>query len=72
MEIVIMHPKNQEQLAALKAVAKAMKVDFEIDNPGCKPDHNPNALTAKTIADTRNGKGVGASIKNVKEFIDSL
>jgi len=30
METVIMHPKNDEQLSALKAFAKALKVDFEI------------------------------------------
>jgi len=29
METVIMHPKNKEQLSALKAFAKALKVDFE-------------------------------------------
>jgi hypothetical protein len=29
METVIMHPKNSEQLSALKAFAKALKVDFE-------------------------------------------
>jgi hypothetical protein len=32
METVIMHPKNKEQLNALKAIAKALKVDFETDN----------------------------------------
>jgi hypothetical protein len=32
METVIMHPKNKEQLDALKAVAKALKVAFETDN----------------------------------------
>ena len=32
----------------------------------------PNALTAKTIKDARNGKGVGEPIKNVRSFIDSL
>ncbi|MDB5087714.1 MAG: hypothetical protein JWR09_1708, partial [Mucilaginibacter sp.] len=26
-----MHPKNKEQLSALKAVAKALKVDFETE-----------------------------------------
>ncbi len=26
-----MHPKNKEQLAALKAIAKALKVAFETD-----------------------------------------
>ncbi len=29
METVIMHPKNSEQLSALKAFAKALKVEFE-------------------------------------------
>jgi hypothetical protein len=29
METVIMHPQNKEQLSALKAFAKALKVDFE-------------------------------------------
>lgn len=29
METVIMHPKNEEQLSALKAFAKALKVDYE-------------------------------------------
>lgn len=34
METVIMHPKNKEQLSALKAFAKALKVDFETEkNP---------------------------------------
>ncbi|QPH38374.1 DUF2683 family protein [Pedobacter endophyticus] len=29
METLIMHPKTKEQLAALKAVAKALKVPFK-------------------------------------------
>jgi len=29
METVIVHPKNKEQLAALKAFIKALKLDFE-------------------------------------------
>jgi hypothetical protein len=29
METVIMHPKNSEQLSALKGFAKALKVEFE-------------------------------------------
>jgi len=31
METLIMHPKNKEQVAALKAIAKALKVTFESD-----------------------------------------
>jgi len=29
METVIVHPKNKEQLSALKAFVKALKMDFE-------------------------------------------
>ena len=32
-----MHPKTPEQLTVLKAVAKAMKVDFESDNSPYDP-----------------------------------
>ena len=28
METLIMHPKNKEQVTALKAIAKAFKIDF--------------------------------------------
>ena len=42
MGTVIMHPKNKEQLSALKAFAKALKVDFETE----KSPYNP-AFVAK-------------------------
>ncbi len=29
METIVMHPANKEQLAALKAIAKALKIPFE-------------------------------------------
>ncbi len=29
METVLIHPKNKEQLAAIKAFAKALKMEFE-------------------------------------------
>ena len=38
METVIMHPKNKEQLSALKAVAKALKVDFETEESPYNPE----------------------------------
>jgi hypothetical protein len=31
METLIMHPKNKEQSAALKAVAKALKIDYKTE-----------------------------------------
>lgn len=33
-----MHPKNKEQLSALKAFAKALKVDFETSKSPNNPD----------------------------------
>jgi hypothetical protein len=42
METVIMHPSSKEQLSALKAFAKALKVDFETS----KSPYNP-AFVAK-------------------------
>jgi hypothetical protein len=32
METLIMHPENKEQLNALKAIAKALKISVEITN----------------------------------------
>jgi len=36
-----MHPKNKEQLSALKAFAKALKVDFETE----KSPYNPTFVS---------------------------
>ena len=33
-----MHPKNKEQLSALKAVAKAFKIDFETEEGPYNPE----------------------------------
>lgn len=72
METVIMHPKNKEQLTVLKAFAKAVKVDFEIDNADCKLVHIPNTETIKAIEDARKGINMGKSIKDIKSFLKSL
>ncbi|SES29139.1 DUF2683 family protein [Pedobacter rhizosphaerae] len=31
METLIVHPKNKEQLSAIKAVMKALKIDFKAE-----------------------------------------
>ena len=38
METLVMHPQNKEQLSALKAFAKALKVDFETEKSPYNPD----------------------------------
>jgi hypothetical protein len=38
----------------------------------CTKSHIPNALTAKTIEDARNGIGLEGPITDLKAFMDSL
>ncbi len=38
MDTLILHPKNNEQLAALKAIAKAWKIAFETEKSPYNPD----------------------------------
>lgn len=38
METVIMHPESKEQLTALKAFAKALKVKFETERSQYSPE----------------------------------
>jgi len=52
METLVIHPKNQDQLAALIAVAKAMKVEFEISKKS-KSDESP--YNAKFVAKIKKG-----------------
>lgn len=33
MDTIVIHPKNKEQLAAIKAFARALKMEFEITQP---------------------------------------
>jgi hypothetical protein len=37
METLIVQPKNKEQLTALKAIMKALKVDFKTEKSADKP-----------------------------------
>jgi hypothetical protein len=38
METLIVHPKNKEQLAALKAFIKALKIDFTTEKNTYNPE----------------------------------
>lgn len=55
MGTLIVHPDNEEQLAAVKAVLLALKITFEEENP-----YNPEfvAEILKAEQDIKNGKGV--------------
>ncbi|KQR72146.1 DUF2683 family protein [Pedobacter sp. Leaf176] len=49
METLIMHPETKEQLAALKAVAKALKVNVETT----KSPYNPEFVRMIKTAEKR-------------------
>lgn len=49
METLIMHPETKEQLAALKAVAKALKVSVETK----KSPYNPEFVEMVKTAEKR-------------------
>ena len=55
METLIVHPANKEQMSAIKAFMKALKVDFEVK----KKPYNPEfvAKIEKSRQEIREGKG---------------
>lgn len=55
MDLLIAHPKNNEQLEAIKAFVKALKIDFEIEK-----SYDPKFVTKilKGEQDIADGKGV--------------
>ena len=63
METLILRPKTKEQVAAVKAVAKALKIDFETDKSPYDPKFVKDILQARE--DFRNGKGVKIAIEDL-------
>lgn len=63
METIIAHPKNKEQLIALKAFMKALKVDFETE----KSPYNPEfvAKIKRGEEQIKAGKGVKIAIEDL-------
>jgi hypothetical protein len=57
METLIVQPKNKEQLAALKAFMKALKVDFKIEK-STKSSYSPEfvAKMKKSEEDIKAGR----------------
>lgn len=66
MEAVIIHPKNKEQLAALKAFAKALKMDFE--TKVTETQYNPEFVKQVLAADKSAKKGNVTRIKDAKNI----
>ncbi|RDC55519.1 hypothetical protein DU508_14625 [Pedobacter chinensis] len=63
METLIVHPKNKEQLMALKAFVKALKIDFTTE----KSPYNPEfvAKIKRGEAQIKAGKGVKIAIEDL-------
>lgn len=62
METLIVRPENKEQLTAIKAVMKALKISFEIES-----DYDPEfvKMIQQGDEDIRAGKGVKVNINEL-------
>jgi len=56
METLIVQPKTKEQLTALKAFIKAMKIDFKSEKSPYDPESVEKILQGRE--DIKNGRGV--------------
>lgn len=63
METLIVHPKTKEQLAALKAFIKALKIDFKSEKSPYDPAFVEKILQGKE--DIKNGKGTKIAIEDL-------
>ena len=63
METVIASPANKEQLIALKAVMKALKVDFKVEKSPYDPEFV--AKIEKSRQEIREGKGVRIKVEDL-------
>ncbi len=65
METLIIHPENKEQLTAVKAVLKALKISFEkkkLDD-GYNKEFSDKIIQGRD--DIKNGKGVRLEIDDL-------
>jgi hypothetical protein len=63
METLIVHPKTKEQLTALKAVIKALKIDFKSEKSPYNPEFVEKILQGRE--DIKKGKGVKIDTKDL-------
>jgi hypothetical protein len=63
METLIVQPKTKEQLTALKAFIKAMKIDFKSEKSPYDPEFVKKILQGRE--DIKNGKGIKIAIEDL-------
>jgi hypothetical protein len=68
MEMVIMHPRNKAQLSALKAIAKALNVEFETG----KSIYNPDFVKKVNESEQQVAKGQFITLDPAKSLWENL
>ena len=63
METLIVQPKTKEQLTALMAFIKALKIDFKSEKSPYNPDFVEKILQGRE--DIKNGKGIRIASKDL-------
>jgi hypothetical protein len=63
METLVARPANKEQLNALKAVMKALKVDFKVEKSSYDPEFT--AKVEKSKQEIKDGKGVQIKVDDL-------
>lgn len=63
METLIVQPKTKEQLTALKAFIKALKIDFKSEKNFYDPEFIKKILEGSEAI--KNGKGIKKSIEDL-------
>lgn len=65
MEAILIRPNNKEQLAAVKAFAKALKMPFEtkVEESPYNPEFVKKILQGRQ--DVKNGKGLKISVEDL-------
>lgn len=66
MEAILLHPENKEQLEAIKAVSKALKMKFETTASDYSP-YNPDFVDKikKGDKDLKEGKGRSVTLEEL-------
>jgi hypothetical protein len=63
METLIAHPTNKEQLTAIKAFMKALKVDFKVEKNAYDPEFVAKIELSRQ--EIREGKGVRIKVDDL-------
>ncbi|MFA4869555.1 MAG: DUF2683 family protein [Pedobacter sp.] len=69
MESIVIHPESNEQLKTIKAVLKALKVQFEAQQTPSLPDHLMKSAT-KSIKQYEAGQTMSFNEFADKHFIN--